>query len=124
MKKKLIAIMVLSAGSLLAADLSIGIRIGAPPQPRVVAVRPVAPGPGYVWVDGYWYPDGKHYKWHGGYWTREPYEGAVWVGPRYEGGLFYNGYWEGSRGRVEHDHHWDRDRGRRDWDRDRDHDRH
>ena len=126
MKKKMIAIMVLTAGSLLAADLSIGIRIGAPPLPRVVRVRPVAPGPGYAWVDGYWYPEGKRYKWHEGYWTRAPYEGAVWVGPRYEGGLFYNGYWEGSRGRVEHDHHWDHDHGRRDWDRerDRDHDRH
>ena len=129
-KTNLLTIFVLTAGSLFAADFSIGIRIGPPPPPRVIAVRPVAPGPGYFWVGGYWYPDGKRYKWHDGYWTRAPYEGANWVAPRYEGGLFYNGYWEGSRGRFEHDHHWDHDRGRRDWDRDhgrdhdRDHDRH
>ena len=34
--------------------------------------------------------------------------------------VWLDGYWEGERGRMEHDHHWDRDR-----DRDyRDHDRH
>jgi hypothetical protein len=117
-----LAILLLTAGSLFAADFSIGISIGPPPPPRVVRVRPVTPGPGYVWVTGYWYPEGRRYKWHDGYWTRPPYEGAVWVAPRHENGLFYNGYWEGSRGRFEHDHRWDHERKRRDWDRDRDHD--
>src|SRR6266852_2054365 len=122
MTKKLLAVALLVAGSAFGADVSIGVRIGPPPPPRVVRTRP-APGPGYVWVDGYWYPSGNRYKWHDGYWTRAPYERSVWVGPRYEGGFFYNGYWEGARGRWEHDHRWDHDRGRRDWDRDRDHDR-
>jgi hypothetical protein len=91
--------------------VSIGVRIGPPPAP-VVGVAPVRPGPDFVWIDGYWYPLGNHYKWHRGYWTRAPYAGARWVGPRYEGGQYYRGYWEGNRERVEHDHHWDRNRDR------------
>jgi len=96
------------------AQISVGIEIGAPPPPRVYAVRPVCPGPEaeYVWVEGYWYPDGGHYRWHQGYWSRPPYEGAVWVVPHYEGGRYYGGYWNGSHGRFEHDHHWDHDRDR------------
>jgi hypothetical protein len=125
--KKLLAALLLTAG-LGMGQVSLGIRIGAPPPPRVVRVRPVAPGPGYFWVDGYWYPVGRHYRWHEGYWSRPPYEGSRWIGPHYEGGMFYNGYWDGSRGRFEHDHRWDRDRRNRDFghDRDdhRDHDRH
>ena len=114
--KRLLLIAVFAAGSSLFGQVSLGIRIGPPPAPRVLRVRPAAPGPGYVWIDGYWYADGGRYRWHSGYWTRPPYEGAAWVGPRYEGGQFYGGYWNGSRGRIEHDHRWDRDR-IRDYDR-------
>src|SRR5258708_28879704 len=42
-------------------QVSVGIRIGPPPPPRVVRVVPRAPGPDYVWVEGYWYPVGNHY---------------------------------------------------------------
>lgn len=105
------------------AQVSVGISIGAPPPPRIVAVRPAMPGPGYAWVDGYWYVVGHRYRWHDGYWTRAPYPAARWVVPRWEGGRYYAGYWDGDRGRFEHDHHWDRDHDRRDHDR-YDHDRH
>jgi hypothetical protein len=101
------------------AQVSLGIRIGAPPPPRVLAVRPVAPGPEHVWVEGYWYPVGGHYRWHAGYWTRPPYEGARWVAPHHDGERFYAGFWDGPHGRVEHDHRWDHDR-----DRDFGHDHH
>src|SRR5690348_18264143 len=104
------------------AQVSIGVRIG-PPPPAVVGIAPVSPGPGYAWVDGYWYPVGHHYKWHEGYWTRPPYPGARWVPARHDGRMFYEGYWEGEHGRVEHDHRWDHDRDRdRRWDRDHGHD--
>lgn len=109
-------------GSAYAAQISLGVRIGAPPPPRAVRVLPRAPGPGYIWVDGYWYPVGGHYRWHEGYWTRPPYPGARWVAPRYEGERFFDGYWGGDRGRFEHDHRWDRDRNR-DFDRRHDRDR-
>ncbi len=109
--KKLLLVTAFAAASMF-GQVSFGIRIGPPPRPRVVRVRPPSPGPDYLWIDGYWYADGSHYKWHNGYWTRRPYEGATWVAPRYEGGQFFAGYWEGSRGRFDHDHHWDRDHDR------------
>jgi len=123
MRTKLLALLVLLCGSAI-AQISVGVTIGAPPPPRVVRVRPLVPGPGYVWVEGYWYPVGRRYRWHDGYWTRPPYPNSVWVAPRHDGERFYDGYWEGDRGRFAHDHRWDRDRDRDYRDRDRDHDRH
>lgn len=112
MIKKLLGLTLLVVGLSFAAEVSLGIRIGPPPPPRVVAVRPVAPGPDYVWVDGYWYPVGGHYRWHDGYWTRPAYGGARWVAPHHDGERFFNGYWEGEHGRVEHNHASDRERNR------------
>lgn len=119
----LLAAMLLTGMSVFAAQVSIGIRIGPPPPPRVLRMQPPRPGPEFVWIEGYWYPVGKKYRWHAGYWTQPPYAGARWVVPRHDGQQYFAGYWEGDRGRIEHDHHWDRDRGR-DFDRDRDRDRH
>jgi len=106
------------------AQVSVGILIGAPPPLRVAVVVPPMPDPGFVWVEGYWYPAGKHYKWHEGYWTRPPYEGAHWVAPHHDGERYYAGCWEGDHGRIEHDHHSDhsRDRDFKDHDQHRDHD--
>ena len=129
------AVNFISAGFLIAlfllsgtarAQVSIGIQIGAPPPPRVVAVLPPSPGPEFVWIEGYWYPQGRHYRWHPGYWTVPPYVGARWVRPHYDEDRYFVGYWDGDRGRFEHDHHWDRDhdRDRGRWhDRDEHHDR-
>lgn len=117
--KKTFLLLALLVGGTLFGQVSLGIRIGPPPPPRVVRVRPVRPGADYVWVDGYWYPVGRHYRWHSGYWSRPIYPSARWIAPRYEGGRYLNGYWEGDRGRRDHEHRWDRDR-YRDY---RDHDR-
>src|SRR6478672_11086523 len=106
----LLVAILLIAGSSYAGQISV--RIGPPPAPRVLHAVPSSPGPGYAWVDGYWYPTGNHYTWHQGYWTRTPYAGARWVAPRYQGGQYYNGYWEGERGRIEHNHKWDHDKNR------------
>lgn len=110
MKKQLFALVMLAAGSALAADFSIGVQIGVPPPPPAVVVeQPPIPGPGFMWIQGYWYPVGRRYRWHEGYWTRPPYEGAMWVGPRHDGERYFAGYWDGPRGRYWHDHRWDRD---------------
>jgi hypothetical protein len=116
MKHKLLLLTLLASGVVF-AQISVGIRIGPPPPPRVVRVQPPTPGPEYLWVAGYWYPVGNHYKWHDGYWTRPAYAGARWIAPRHEGGMYYEGYWEGEHGQVRHDHKWDRDRDHRDHDR-------
>ena len=67
----------------------------APPPPPVETVV-IAPGPGYVWMEGEWVWNGGWF-WMGGHWGMPPYPHAVWVpgnwnrGPR---------GWHGTRG------HW------------------
>ena len=122
-KLLLIAVFVIPFAAASHAQISVGIQIGAPPPPRVLAVVPTSPGPDFVWVEGYWYPVGKHYKWHAGYWTRPPYAGAHWVAPHHDGERYFAGYWDGDRGHVDHDHQWDHDKDR-DRDRWKDHDDH
>lgn len=106
-----LATLLLASAATANAQLSVGIHIGEPPAPRAYRVPP-RPGPDYVWVEGYQYPAGAHYKWHDGYWTRPPYEGASWVAPYHAGGQYYVGQWEGSRAPMAHDHKSDRSKDR------------
>src|SRR2546422_11415032 len=68
----------------------------APPAPRYEAYG-VAPGPGFVWTNGYWDWRGNNWYWAGGRWMRPPRARAVWVPHewRNEGGRyrFRRGYW-------------------------------
>lgn len=118
MLKTLLLPLVLFAGPSLFGQprFSIGINIGtpyayAPPPPVYVAYRPPCPGPDYVWVDGYWYPNGPRYAWRAGYWAAPPYAGAYWVAPHYHGRTYYSGHWKGG-GPKAHGRH---DNGRRGW---------
>lgn len=108
-----VSALLLGPASAAHAQINFGIRIGAPPAPRAYRVPP-RPGPDYIWVEGYQYPQGSQYKWHDGYWTRPPYQGAYWVEPYHVDGQYYAGRWEGSRGVVAHDHRWDRGKQRDD----------
>ena len=121
----LFAAVLLFALPVFAVRISIGIRIGPPPAPRVVPSRPASPEPDFVWIEGYWYPIRNQYHWHEGYWTRPPYPGARWVAPQNDGKRFFDGYWEGEHGRVDYDHPWtaDRERDFRQHERDRNRDR-
>lgn len=56
----------------------------APPAPIVERGYYSAPGPGYVWCDGYWDWRGGGWYWMRGSWRRPPRPHAVWV----------PGYWE------------------------------
>ena len=66
-----------------------------PPAPIIERV-PIVPSPGYVWIGGAWYWQGR-WVWHAGRWGRPPQFGAVWIGPHYgfRGGryVWYRGYW-------------------------------
>lgn len=103
MKTKLLVLVLLAGSSVFAGTrFFVGVGVGggyypgyyaAPPRPPVVAYVPPAPGPGYAWVGGYYYPVGPRYAWRSGYWARRPYVGAYWVGPRYYGHYYYRGYW-------------------------------
>jgi hypothetical protein len=95
------------------AQVSFGITIGNPPPPRAYRVPP-RPGPDYVWVEGYQYPQNGKYRWHDGYWTRPPFQGAYWVEPYYYRGQYYAGRWEDGRRSMNHDHRWDGNKDR-DW---------
>ncbi len=77
MKTKLIATLMLAAGSMFAGPrVFFGVSVGVP-APVVVAPAPVvapvayatpSPGPGYAWVDGYYTYVGARPIWHAGYW--------------------------------------------------------
>jgi hypothetical protein len=81
-----------------------------------------APAPGYAWVDGYWAPDGSHYRWVSGRWDHPPYEGATWNHPHYghyrQGWQLHEGHWDHENHGKDHGHERERDHDR---DHDRDH---
>jgi hypothetical protein len=66
-----------------------------PPPPNEVVVA--SPGPGFVWVGGYWGWNAGRRAWVGGRWERPPHEHATWVQPRWDhrgrGYVFVKGYW-------------------------------
>jgi hypothetical protein len=104
MKFKLFALLLLAGTSMFAGPrVFFGVGVGyapapvvtyaPPPPPPVYYAPPVAPGPGYAWVGGYYAPVGPRWAWHTGYWARRPFAGAAWVGPRYSRGRYWGGYW-------------------------------
>jgi hypothetical protein len=69
----------------------------APPPPRVAGVVGYAPGPGYVWVDGFWDLRGSRWNWVDGRWARPPRGRTAWVADRWER---HGNHWRYNRG------HW------------------
>jgi hypothetical protein len=49
-----------------------------PEPPAAVIVRPAAPRPDYVWIDGEWDWRGSRYVYRQGYWA-PPRHGYVWI---------------------------------------------
>ena len=75
----------------------VGMRVGPPPPRPAYGVIGVAPGPGYVWTDGFWDLRGGRWYWMNGRWMRPPRHHSTWVpgywsnhGGRYR---FRRGYW-------------------------------
>ena len=89
-------------------QVSFGVTIGAPPPPLRYEAPPPVPGPGYVWVDGYWVPEGGRWVWRHGEWQRPPYAGAYWAHPHYDhypdGWHVHEGYWSKE---DRNNHYWD-----------------
>lgn len=71
-------------------------RIPPPPPPRYGAYG-YAPGPGYVWTDGFWDLRGSRWVWVSGRWLRPPRPRAMWVPGHWKqygnGYRFNRGYW-------------------------------
>jgi hypothetical protein len=114
MKTKWLASLILAAAVTAPAFAQVGIYIGHEPPPLRYEARPVMPGPGYAWVDGYWSWSGARYVWVPGGWRRPPYAGAYWTHPHYD---HYDRGWEYNEGHWDHDDHRDH----HDWDHDHDH---
>src|SRR5437867_7224768 len=107
MKRKLLlfALAVLVIGALAACATGGGyyggsyymVRTPPPPPPVGYGIVGVAPGPGFVWVNGFWDWRGARWHWVPGAWMRPPRRGAVWIAPSwrpYRGGYrFYAGRW-------------------------------
>jgi hypothetical protein len=92
--KKLLLTSAVFLGTILSACAGGGYyasaRVGPPPPPRY-GVMGYAPGPGYVWADGYWDLRGNRWAWQQGRWMRPPRRGTVWVPNE----------WRNNRGRYE-----------------------
>ena len=71
--------------------------VAVAPPPPVYEARVVAPGPGYVWVPGYYAWNGRGYVWSRGRWERPPHARAEWVPPRWQhdrrGYYVVEGHW-------------------------------
>jgi hypothetical protein len=125
-----VGILALPVQSRAQVAVGISVRIGPPVLP--VYAQPICPGPGYIWVPGYWaYGDDGYfwvpgtwviapepgllwtpgywgwsegfYIWHAGYWgPRVGFYGGIDYGFGYPGTGFYGGYWRG------HDYYYNR----------------
>ena len=96
-----VSIPALLIAGLLSADLAcaspgrVYVRVG-PPVP-VVEARVVAPGPGYVWTEGFYRWDGRAYVWVPGRYVRPPRARAAWVPGHWarerRGWYWVDGHW-------------------------------
>ncbi len=94
---RVVNFMINTQGSADAAPSTVVVQQAPPAPPAEPYV--VAPGPGYVWVDGDWDWNGATWVWIGGRWIYPPYPGALWV----------HGYWyHGPRGWYHSGGHWRR----------------
>ena len=96
-RKLLLGMLVASTWLSVSACASHGYYARVPPPPPPGYAIGFAPGPGYVWCDGYWDLRGRDWRWMRGRWMRPPRPYAVWVPsrwvPRPYGWRFRAGYW-------------------------------
>src|SRR6266567_2901046 len=83
MKQRILAGTFVMLGTILTACAGGGYGSGyyvryGPPAPRYAVVG-VAPGPGYIWTNGYWDRRGGNWGWSEGRWVRPPRARARWV---------------------------------------------
>ena len=74
---------------------SAGVRVYVhvrPPAP-IVEVRPAAPGPRYIWIDGYHTWNGTAYVWTPGRWDLPPRHRAHWIPGHWRRHTRHGWYW-------------------------------
>lgn len=98
MKYVMLSAVLLAATGLMACGGGyVAYAVPAPPPPYAVGTVGVAPGPGYVWIDGFWNLSGNRWVWVNGRWAVPPHPHAVWVADRWErhgnGWRYRRGHW-------------------------------
>lgn len=129
MFKQSVILGLVAAMSAAPAWSQVSVYIGIAPPPIRIETPPPPPEPSFVWVTGFWAPQGHHYRWVPGHYMRPPYEGASWIVPRYEQGpqgwRYQEGYWvhpeHGHGHAYGHDHAWKEDHDHGHGDDDHDH---
>jgi len=92
-------LMAVGVSSASLAATSVFVSVGFAPPAIPVYAQPLCPGPGYVWVPGYWAwdPNVGSYYWVPGYWAVAPFVGALWTPGwwGWSGGVYvwHGGYW-------------------------------
>jgi hypothetical protein len=94
----LLAVAILATPAASSAEVSVGISVTFAPPALPIYEQPLGPGPGFIWVPGYWAWDPDYgYYWVPGVWVLAPFPGALWT-PGYWGWsdgvyVWYEGYW-------------------------------
>lgn len=96
MKRNLLTAALLLAGTILTGCAGGYVVAAGPPPPRY-GVMGYAPGPSYVWTEGFYDLRGSNWVWVPGVWRRPPRYGRAWVSPAWvragRGWRFHRGYW-------------------------------
>jgi hypothetical protein len=96
MKRNLLTATFVLAGAILTGCAGGYVAVAGPPPPRY-GVMGYAPGPGYVWTEGFYDLRGSSWVWTPGTWRRPPRGGAAWVSPAWHqqgrAWRFHRGYW-------------------------------
>ena len=126
MRQRLVAGIFAVAMMTMPGHAQVSVYLGLTPPPiRYEGPPPPPPGPEMTWVDGFWAPQGRHYRWFPGHYEQAPYPGAYWTHAHYdrypEGWQYHEGHWD----HEDHDngrgHAYGRERGN-EGDRGRGHD--
>ncbi|MBS0578982.1 MAG: YXWGXW repeat-containing protein [Proteobacteria bacterium] len=79
------------------AGIEFGLSVSFAPPPLPVYEQPPLPGPGYLWVPGYWGWNGYDYYWVPGTWALAPVTGYLWTPGFWGWGdgvyVWHAGYW-------------------------------
>jgi hypothetical protein len=93
----MLAVLIFAGLPLASSSGYVAVSVGFAPPPIPVYEQPLCPGPGYIWVPGYWAYGPYGYYWVPGEWVLAPGIGLYWT-PGYwgfAGGsyVFHEGYW-------------------------------
>jgi hypothetical protein len=93
----LLALAVIAGPCLAWAQPVVSLSVGIAPPPLPVYAQPPIPGPGYIWIPGYWAWGPYGYYWVPGTWVLPPGPGLLWTPGYWAGtGVIYQwhpGYW-------------------------------